>query len=493
MDVNLVSNFTPIELSNDIITGFSTDPFEHFEIESFNPLFTDDDEALFNYSGIKEPTKKKDNLSFLLPNFSSSTTASLPVISPSPTTTSVSRSSSKTKFNSSDANLSLPEILKQEGVHFRISSGYRGKGSLRNGLTKQGRRSNHNRLDERGNPMAYDIVPNGVSWAQLKKEIYGNPRIVNYLRSRSWGIIDETRADVKKRTGATGDHLHIGADSWAQRMLEEYMNNPKLIARGQEGMSLPDASLVSSFAYYKNPTFDTFYKLNNNIGFYGDEEIAYRNKKLFNEILNYTPESVEEEKEEEDPITRSPFYYSPQQQQSEQQTEQQSTQQPLRIYTPRTNQTTFTAGFSSSQPTSGSKALHYRVMNYLMKKGLPKHVAAGIAGNLYVESGINAGSIGDGGTSGGIAQWHGPRFRQLKMFANRRNKDWKDLDTQLDFLWYELTTSYRQMYNRLKNSKNSDEATNIWGHDFERFRGYQNFNNSNYRKRRKYANYFNSL
>jgi hypothetical protein len=119
--------------------------------------------------------------------------------------------------------LSFEELLKQEGVHFRISSGYR-KGAK----TKQGRTSHHSEIDSKGNPMAYDIVPNGVSWKQFKQEIYGNPRIINYLKSRNWGILDETRSDVKSRTGATGDHLHVGPDIWAQQMLSQYMNNTTL-------------------------------------------------------------------------------------------------------------------------------------------------------------------------------------------------------------------------------------------------------------------------
>jgi len=67
--------------------------------------------------------------------------------------------------------------------------------------------------------MAYDVVPNGVSWKQFKKEIYGNPRIINYLKLRNWGILDEARKDVAARTGATGPHLHIGADALGRRML----------------------------------------------------------------------------------------------------------------------------------------------------------------------------------------------------------------------------------------------------------------------------------
>ena len=39
----------------------------------------------------------------------------------------------------------------------------------------------------------------------------------------------------------------------------------------------------------------------------------------------------------------------------------------------------------------------------------------------------------------------------------------------------------------------SDSVVNIWGHDYERFAGYKNFNNNNYINRRKYAKYFNNL
>jgi len=67
-------------------------------------------------------------------------------------------------------------------------------------------------------------------------------------------------------------------------------------------------------------------------------------------------------------------------------------------------------------------------MNYFMDKGLSKHAAAGIVGNLYAESRLKTDAVGDGGTSGGIAQWHGPRWKQLQAFAKARNKKWTDLD-----------------------------------------------------------------
>lgn len=295
--MSIVSNFIPIKNPNQdpfksIVEGIFPSPdFSDEEIrrknnEFFSEMFTDKTSS--------SAQKSKPSIEFKLPSTPKS----------SETSTSVSSSS----FDSSDSNLSLEEILKQEGVHFRISSGYRGKGSLRNGLTKQGRRSNHNRLDDKGNPLAYDVVPNGVSWKDFKKEIYGNPRIVNYLKSRGWGIIDETRSDIKSRTGATGDHLHIGADTWAQQMLNEYMNNTKLWM-AQEGIKVP-TELASSFIAQENPYKNRIYFNPESVNpFTSDENerIKSYNEQLFQKLRGVA-QKKKETTEDEDPLTNSPFY-----------------------------------------------------------------------------------------------------------------------------------------------------------------------------------------
>ena len=454
----LVSTFTPIELSGDNVFGFSSDPYEFLGIQNDNVEESNDQlfDKLLNYTKSKN---NNDNLKFILPTFKQS---SVPVKAVSSTNTSYSNSRS----SKSDIDLSLPEILKEEGVHFKITSGYRGSNSFRGGKTKQGRRSNHNRLDNKGNPLAYDIVPDGVSWTQLKKEIYGNPRILNYLLNRNWGIIDETKADIKKITGATGDHLHIGADSLGRRMLSSQIQKQGLL-KGQEGFKVPAVDLVSQFSVNIPRFNEDIYKIE-------DDDIERKNKLLFDDIYNYTPSIKEETTSEEDLLKQSPFYYRPEEQ-----------KQQTITYIPQ--QTT-------TQPTSISgNSTPSKIMNYFLSKGMPKHIAAGIMGNLYVESKFNPSAIGDRGTSGGIAQWHGNRFTQLKMFAKRRNKDWRDLYTQLDFLLYELNSSYKHVYDQIKNVKDSDSVVNILGHDFERFAGYKNFNNSNYKLRRKYAKYFNNL
>ena len=133
----------------------------------------------------------------------------------------------------SSNNISFEELIKQENLPIRITSGFRGEGDFRGGKTKQGKRSNHNRKDEHGNPMAYDIVPTDGNFERLLNKMYSNPRVVEWFKSKGYGILEETSPEVMRRTGATGKHLHIGPDSWARQMFENRL------LKGQEGLKFP--------------------------------------------------------------------------------------------------------------------------------------------------------------------------------------------------------------------------------------------------------------
>lgn len=113
-------------------------------------------------------------------------------------------------------NINFEDLLKQEGINARVTSGHRPGAK-----TKQGRASNHSLLDEHGHSMAYDVVPTDGDYEKLRKEIYGNPRIVEWLRQRKWGALEETTASVKTKTGASGDHWHFGPDQAALRDSEK--------------------------------------------------------------------------------------------------------------------------------------------------------------------------------------------------------------------------------------------------------------------------------
>ena len=142
----------------------------------------------------------------------------------------------KSKFptigKSDSETISLPDLLKQQGVDFTITSSYRP-----NAITKSGHKSNHS--IEGG---AYDIKPaNGKSFEDLKEQIYSNPTIVQWMNDHGWGIIEETTSEVMAKTGATGKHWHFGPDSMGvqnfKKRLNEYNNK---VEKGEQGLKFED-------------------------------------------------------------------------------------------------------------------------------------------------------------------------------------------------------------------------------------------------------------
>ena len=99
--------------------------------------------------------------------------------------------------------------------------------------------------------------------------------------------------------------------------------------------------------------------------------------------------------------------------------------------------------------------------NYLINKGLSKEAAAGIVGNLQAESGLDTtikGTADDKGSIG-IAQWHSGRKRGLLNFAKQQNRDYDDLDLQLDYIVHELDQpEYKIAKNKISIAKNPQEA-----------------------------------
>lgn len=108
--------------------------------------------------------------------------------------------------------------------------------------------------------------------------------------------------------------------------------------------------------------------------------------------------------------------------------------------------------------------------NRLIGEGIPPHVAAGIVGNLDVESGFSDDVIsfqrrGDQGTAYGIAQWRLDRKDNLLKFAGDRAST---LDGQIDFLVHELKNSPEYGYSQLLKSKSVEEAATIFQDKYER-------------------------
>lgn len=133
----------------------------------------------------------------------------------------------------STSNISFEDLIKQENLPIKITSGYRGKDGFRGGKTASGKQSNHNKLDSQGNPLAYDIQPffggkidrSTEGFNKLLNILYSNQRVVNWLQDNNRGILEEFTPEVMKKTGATGPHLHIGPDSSAVQMTLNRLQN----------------------------------------------------------------------------------------------------------------------------------------------------------------------------------------------------------------------------------------------------------------------------
>lgn len=114
-------------------------------------------------------------------------------------------------------------------------------------------------------------------------------------------------------------------------------------------------------------------------------------------------------------------------------------------------------------------------MNFFMKKGMTKEVAAGIVGNLQSESGLNPEIEGDKNlptSSKGIAQWREGRLENLKNFAKKSGRKYTDFNTQLEFLWNELQGSENAALRELTKSKDPVTAARVFANKFERMKKY---------------------
>ena len=138
---------------------------------------------------------------------------------------------------------------------------------------------------------------------------------------------------------------------------------------------------------------------------------------------------------------------------------------------------TILAGCSSEAPDEeeGETASHLVSSNdkaaflFFVGKGLTKVQAAGVVGNLDQESSMNPKikQIG-GGPGRGIAQWSvNERWVTENKFASQTGGDPWSLDTQLAFVWHELTTTSSYGLATLKKATTIDAAVRAFQDKYE--------------------------
>ena len=135
----------------------------------------------------------------------------------------------------------------------------------------------------------------------------------------------------------------------------------------------------------------------------------------------------------------------------------------------------FEEGAQGVTPMSGNAAAK-RAMDYFMSKGWTKEQAAGLVGNLQVESGnfspafISGKERGDGGKAVGVAQWHPDRQARFKEKYGKSIVG-ASLDEQLAFIQHELETYEKGAAEKLKKAKTAAEAASIVDQYYERSLG----------------------
>lgn len=108
---------------------------------------------------------------------------------------------------------------------------------------------------------------------------------------------------------------------------------------------------------------------------------------------------------------------------------------------------------------------------FFESRGWTKEQAAGIVGNLVVESGLRTDAVGDGGRAYGIAQWHADR---QSVFRNQYGKDIRQstFQEQLDYVDWELRNTEARAGNMLRGATTAEEAAAIVDKNYERSAGY---------------------
>jgi hypothetical protein len=128
-------------------------------------------------------------------------------------------------------------------------------------------------------------------------------------------------------------------------------------------------------------------------------------------------------------------------------------------------------GAEQYQQSVREKGSQSQAIQILVSKGWTRPQAAGIAGNLMVESNFRTNAIGDNGQAYGIAQWHPDRQAVFKQIYGKdiRNSTFEE---QLNFVHYELTEGQEQRAgNILKNTTDAGQAASVVDQFYERSSG----------------------
>lgn len=127
----------------------------------------------------------------------------------------------------------------------------------------------------------------------------------------------------------------------------------------------------------------------------------------------------------------------------------------------------------NAQPlSSGGQVQAKQIYQYLIAKyHLTPAQAAGILGNMEVESNLNTGAYNSAEGAIGLCQWEGARRAALQQYANAQGKPVTDWQVQVDFMMNELHGNESGAYSALKSATTPGEAAAAFDQQYERSAG----------------------
>lgn len=118
-------------------------------------------------------------------------------------------------------------------------------------------------------------------------------------------------------------------------------------------------------------------------------------------------------------------------------------------------------------------AVERQIYTYLTENlQLSSAAACGVLANIEYESAFQVTIIGDQGTSFGLCQWHDGRYSALVTYCTARGLDYRSVEGQMEYLAFELKSSYVGLFGALRSVDNTAEgayqAAYLWCIQFER-------------------------
>jgi len=104
----------------------------------------------------------------------------------------------------------------------------------------------------------------------------------------------------------------------------------------------------------------------------------------------------------------------------------------------------------------------------LVARGVPEHIAKGVAMNFRDESSYDTGARESGGGGFGLAQWTGPRRTALETYARTMGKPVDDPDLQLDFFMQENAGSEKAAWQKVMAAQTAQDAAKVFVNEWER-------------------------